>query len=88
VTVGRRGVRRTVGLPGTGLFYTSRTGYHTGAHTAHLAGNLPAAGLPNNSPASVGPAARGLGVLILVLGVVLLGVILLVAPQCSALRHP
>jgi hypothetical protein len=32
VTVGRRGVTRTVGIPGTGIFYTSRTGHHTGLH--------------------------------------------------------
>src|SRR5437870_650582 len=35
VTVGRRGVTRTVGVPGTGVFYTSRRGRHTGVHTAH-----------------------------------------------------
>jgi len=29
-----RGVTRTVGIPGTGIFYTSRSGRHTGAHTA------------------------------------------------------
>ena len=34
VTAGPKGVRRTVGIPGTGLFYTSRSGHHTGAHTA------------------------------------------------------
>lgn len=34
VTAGRRGVTRTVGIPGTGIFYTSRTGHHTGVHTA------------------------------------------------------
>lgn len=34
VTVGGHGVRRTVGLPGTGLFYTSHSGRHTGAHTS------------------------------------------------------
>lgn len=34
VTFGRRGVTRTVGIPGTGLFYTSRGGYHTGYHSA------------------------------------------------------
>jgi hypothetical protein len=33
VTVGRRGVTRTVG-PGTGIFYTSRSGAHTGYHSA------------------------------------------------------
>ncbi len=37
VTVGRTGIRRTVGIPGTGVFYTSHTGLHTGVHTArHL----------------------------------------------------
>ena len=30
VTFGRRGVTRTVGIPGTGIYYTSRTRYHTG----------------------------------------------------------
>jgi hypothetical protein len=34
VTFGRRGVTRTVGVPGTGVFYTSRRGYHTGLHSA------------------------------------------------------
>lgn len=32
-TFGRRGITRTVGIPGTGVFYTSRSGHHTGAHT-------------------------------------------------------
>jgi hypothetical protein len=34
VTFGRRGVTKTVGLPGTGIYYTSRKGYHTGYHSA------------------------------------------------------
>ena len=34
VTFGRRGVTRTVGIPGTGVFYTSRSSHHTGVHTA------------------------------------------------------
>ncbi len=32
VTVGRRGVTRTVGIPGSGIYYTSRSGHHTGVH--------------------------------------------------------
>jgi hypothetical protein len=32
LTVGRRGVTKTVGIPGTGAFYTSRSGHHTGVH--------------------------------------------------------
>src|SRR5271170_70209 len=35
VTVGKGGVTRTVGIPGSGIFYTSRTGYHSGVHSAH-----------------------------------------------------
>src|SRR2546430_11035454 len=31
VTFGRRGVTRTVGIPGTGVFYTSRSSHHTGS---------------------------------------------------------
>ena len=38
VTFGSQGVTRTVGLPGTGIYYTSRAGYHTGYHSAHSAG--------------------------------------------------
>lgn len=34
VTMGRRGVRKTVGIPGTGMFYTSRSGHHTGVHSS------------------------------------------------------
>ncbi len=34
VTAGRRGVTKTVGLPGTGMFFTSRTGFHSGYHSA------------------------------------------------------
>lgn len=34
VTVGRRGVTRTIGVPGTGLFFRSRSGFHTGYHSA------------------------------------------------------
>jgi hypothetical protein len=34
LTVGRSGIRRTVGLPGTGVFYTSHDGWYSGVHTA------------------------------------------------------
>ncbi len=34
ITMGRTGIRRTVGIPGTGVFYTSHNGYHTGIHSA------------------------------------------------------
>jgi Protein of unknown function (DUF4236)/zinc-ribbon domain len=34
ITLGRSGIRRTVGLPGTGLFYTTRNGWHSGIHSA------------------------------------------------------
>jgi hypothetical protein len=34
LTVSRFGVRRTVGVPGTGIFVTSRKGGHSGVHSA------------------------------------------------------
>jgi hypothetical protein len=34
VTLSRTGIRNTVGLPGSGCFYTSKQGWHSGAHTA------------------------------------------------------
>ena len=34
VTLSRSGVRNTVGLPGSGCFYTSKEGWHSGAHSA------------------------------------------------------
>jgi hypothetical protein len=35
MTFGRSGITRTVGIPGTGIYYTSRRGYHSGIHSAH-----------------------------------------------------
>lgn len=53
VTVGRRGVTRTVGLPGTGVYWTDRGGRHTGVHSGqHFVPANPAA-QPNHS-ATVG----------------------------------
>ncbi|MGC8624512.1 MAG: NINE protein, partial [Phycisphaerae bacterium] len=40
-------IRRTVGIPGSGIFYTSHTGYHSGVHSGqHFATGetVPAAG--------------------------------------------
>jgi hypothetical protein len=36
VTLGGDSITKTVGLPGTGIFYTSRQGTHTGYHSAKL----------------------------------------------------
>jgi Protein of unknown function (DUF4236) len=33
ITIGTRSVTRTVGIPGSGVFYTSRAGYHSGVHS-------------------------------------------------------
>lgn len=35
MTFGRNGVTKTVGIPGTGIYYTSREGCHSGFHSAH-----------------------------------------------------
>jgi hypothetical protein len=34
VTLSSTGVRKTVGLPGSGCYYTSKEGWHSGAHSA------------------------------------------------------
>jgi hypothetical protein len=34
LTLGRNRITKTVSLPGTGIFYTSRHGTHTGYHSA------------------------------------------------------
>src|ERR1700720_1433103 len=36
--VGRWSVTRTVGIPGTGIYYTSRNGHHSGVRWAHRDG--------------------------------------------------
>lgn len=36
LTVGRTGMRQTVGIPGTGVFYTDREGWHSGVHSSPL----------------------------------------------------
>lgn len=33
VTVGRNGIRKTVGVPGTGMYYTAADGRHSGVHS-------------------------------------------------------
>src|SRR5437016_12809060 len=61
MTVGRTGVRKTVGIPGTGLYYTSRQGYHTGYHSAKT--EAPRA--PHVQAAADRRAERTLGVIVL-----------------------
>lgn len=36
VTFGGKGIQRTIGIPGSGVYYTSRSGYHSGFHSAHV----------------------------------------------------
>ncbi|HLI35225.1 MAG TPA: DUF4236 domain-containing protein [Terriglobia bacterium] len=40
LTVARSGIRRTVGIPGTGIFATSQEGWHTGMPFHEAAGRL------------------------------------------------
>jgi hypothetical protein len=62
VTLGRARITRTVGLPGTGIFYTSRQGTHTGYHSAkHDAPVTPAA-----QTAADRSAERVIGVVVLI----------------------
>jgi hypothetical protein len=69
VTVGRKGVTRTIGLPGTGMFFTSRTGFHTGYHSA--ASFTPQT--PDQQRASDGHVERAVVVTVLVAFAALFG---------------
>jgi Protein of unknown function (DUF4236) len=68
VTVGGTGIRKTVGIPGTGLYYTSRHGYHTGYHSAK--GEAPR---PPDQQAAVDTQAER------TLGLIVLGAIIIIA---------
>lgn len=61
VTMGRNGITRTVGLPGTGIYYTSHRGYHSGFHSAHSEVPLP----PDEQAYADRRAERLIGILVL-----------------------
>jgi hypothetical protein len=65
MTFGGRGVTRTVGIPGSGIYYTSRSGYHSGVHSAHAETPLD----PGRQAAA--DRADGCGMLAIVLLIVL-----------------
>jgi hypothetical protein len=69
VTVGRRGVTRTIGVPGTGLFFRSRSGFHTGYHSA-ASFTTPT---PQEQRASDRHVERAIGVAVLIVIAALLG---------------
>ena len=73
VTFGRRGVTRTVGLPGTGLFYTSRSGHHSGYHSA--VSDAP------RTPAEHAGAASRVEVIIAVVFIAIVAAIVAFAPR-------
>jgi hypothetical protein len=63
VTLGRSGITRTVGLPGTGIYYTSHRGYHTGFHSAHSETPL----APSQQAQADRTAERMMGLLVMVI---------------------
>ncbi|NNM88532.1 MAG: DUF4236 domain-containing protein [Phycisphaerae bacterium] len=66
ITIGSTGIRRTVGIPGTGVFYTSHTGYHSGVHSApHFAHN--AHSTQQNKGCSYGGCLASLGCLVFII---------------------
>ncbi len=71
VTLGRDRITKTIGLPGTGIFYASRQGTHTGYHSARHDAPV----TPDVQAAADRSAERMIGVI--VLSVILLLVLLL-----------
>ena len=70
MTFGHKGITRTVGIPGTGLYYTSRKGYHSGFHSAHAETPV--------DPRTQAVAERASGFLIIAVVAIIAGVIGLV----------
>src|SRR5487761_1958636 len=68
VTFGHRGVTRTVGIPGSGLYWTSHTGLSTGFHSAHAEAPVSPA---VQTAAHVSATAVVLGVLLAPVAIVL-----------------
>jgi hypothetical protein len=57
LTLARSGIRRTVGIPGSGIFYTARAGWHSGIHSGqqfHEAEATAQAGRPTTSHVMLG----------------------------------
>src|ERR1700732_2541600 len=75
VTVGRTGVTRSVGLPGTGIYYTSHRGYHSGFHSAHSETPIPREQQANADRS----AERTIGIL----AIVIVGLIVLLVMALS-----
>lgn len=69
VTFGPKRIQRTIGIPGSGIYYTSRSGYHSGLHSAHVEEPL--------DPARQ-QAAHHIGAVLMV-GLIVLVVVLVVA---------
>ncbi len=88
LTVGRTGIRRTVGIPGSGAFYTSHTGWHSGVHTAdHFTSGTPAPAVQHHTAYTIG---KIIGRTIEIVGVSLaaiLGVMLVLAGGGSRRRR-
>jgi Protein of unknown function (DUF4236) len=71
LTVGHRGITRTVGIPGTGIYYTSRQGYHSGFHSAHIETSVePRSQARANTIATLGLCALA-ALVVLVIGIVI-----------------
>jgi hypothetical protein len=67
VTVGGTGVTKTIGIPGTGVFYTSRQGTHTGYHSAKRDAPV----TPDRQAVADRTAERTIGLLLLIVIVVI-----------------
>ncbi len=73
VTLSNTGIRKTVGLPGSGCFYTSKQGWHSGAHTApQFASASPAPPVPHSGWQTAGNI---LVVLLETIGIAAMGVL-------------
>ncbi len=77
-TVGRNGTTKTVGIPGSGVFWTDRSGRHTGIHNGeHFQQAQPhqlAPILPNDPHRTAKQVGRAIGKVIEVLALGIVGI--------------
>jgi hypothetical protein len=73
ITASGTGIRKTVGLPGSGCFYTSKSGWHSGVHTTpHFTG---ATAAPSAQRSGWQLAGHVLVVLLEGIGIAIVGVL-------------
>jgi hypothetical protein len=87
VTLSNTGIRKRVGLPGSGCFYTSKQGWNSGAHTApHFASASPAPPVQHSGWQTAGNVLLAVLEAVGIAAVTVLGILLILADAGGSKR--